>query len=183
MELKMQFLRKAFGYAKHEFLQVLPPTIYFLVMFNIVALTTTMVLAEFRIQISAHAVATMLALVVGKVVLVVNKLPILSWLDGKPLTYPIVFKATIYSVFVLMLRLLEHWFPALVETGSAVLATEHLLAETAWRLFAMGQIWIFVLFVIYVTATEVIVLFGMTAGQLFIAFFKKHPATMVVESR
>lgn len=179
----MHYLRKAFAFAKHEFLQVLPPTIYFLITFNIVALTTAMVLQEFEIQTSAHAVATMLALVVGKVVLVVNKLPVLRWMDGNPLTYPILFKATIYSVFVLIIRLLEYWFPALVETGSAVLATEHLLAETAWRIFAMGQIWIFVLFVVYVTATEVIALFGMTAGQLFIAFFKEHPAEMVVANR
>lgn len=178
----MNFHRKAFAFAKHEFLQVLPPTIYFLIMFNIVALTTTMVLAEFKIQTSAHAVATMLALVVGKVVLVVNKLPALSWLDGKPLTYPIIFKATIYSFFVMVIRLLEHWAPAFIETGNAMLATDHLLAETAWRIFAMGQIWIFVLFVLYVSAAEIITLFGMSAGQLFIVFLKEHPAKMVVEN-
>lgn len=63
----MSYAGKAFSLAKHEFLQVLPPTIYFLVTFNIVALTTAMVLKEFEIATTAHAVASMLALVVGKV--------------------------------------------------------------------------------------------------------------------
>ena len=174
----MRYLIKILTFAKHEFLQVLPPTIFFLITFNIVALTTAMVLEEFKIPTSAHAVATMLALVVGKVVLVVNKLPMLRWFDGKPLTYPIVFKATVYSSFVLIIRLLEHWIPALFETGSVMLATDHLLTETVWRFFAMGQIWIFVLFIFYVAATEIISLFGMTAGELVTAFFREHPAKM-----
>ena len=50
--------QKLFALVKHEVLQVLPPTIYFLCMFNIVALTTSMVLEQFEIHVSAHAVAT-----------------------------------------------------------------------------------------------------------------------------
>ncbi len=45
----------------------LPPTIYFLCTFKVVALTTSMVLEQFEIHVSTHAVATMLALLVGKV--------------------------------------------------------------------------------------------------------------------
>ncbi len=172
--------QKAFEFVKHELLQVLPPTIYFLCTFNIVALTTSMVLEQFEIHVSAHAVATILALLVGKVVLVVNKMPLLRKLDGRPLLYPILFKAAIYSVFVLLLRLLEHWIPALIDTGSIAGATGHLIDGVAWRLFWMGQIWIFVLFVVYTTAAEFIALFGLTSGQLFRAFFHRHPSNMAM---
>ena len=175
----MSYANRAFAMAKHEFLQVLPPTIYFLIMFNVVALTTAMVLKEFEIPASAHAVATVLALIVGKVVLVVNKLPQLRRLDGKPLIYPVFFKATVYSVFVLMVRLLEHWVPALIEAGSFLQATDEVISHVAWRIFAMGQIWIFVLFVIYIAVAEIIALFGLTSGQLMTAFFKQHPAKIV----
>ena len=172
--------RKLFEFVKHEFLQVLPPTIYFLCAFNIVALTTSMVLEQFEIHVSAHAVATTLALLVGKVVLVVNKMPLLRKFDGKPLIYPIVFKAAVYSVFVLLLRLLEHWIPGLFETGSIAGATGHMMDGVAWRLFWMGQIWIFVLFVVYTTAAEFIALFGLTSGQLFRAFFHQRPSNMAM---
>ncbi len=172
--------QKVFEFVKHELLQVLPPTIFFLCTFNIVALTTSMVLEQFEIHVSAHAVATMLALLVGKVVLVVNKMPLLRKLDGRPLLYPILFKAAIYSVFVLLLRLFEHWIPGLIETGSIAGATGHLIVGVAWRLFWMGQIWIFVLFVVYTTAAEFIALFGFTSGQLLRAFFHQHPSNMAM---
>ncbi len=171
---------KLFELVKHEFLQVLPPTVYFLCTFNIVALTTSMVLEQFEIHVSTHAVATVLALLVGKVVLVVNKMPLLRKLDGRPLFYPIVFKAAVYSVFVLLLRLLEHWIPGLFETGSIAGATGQLVDSVAWRLFWMGQIWILVLFVVYTTAAEFIALFGLTSGQLFRAFFHQHPSNIAV---
>ena len=73
----MERLRKMLEFTKHELIQVLPPTIFFLCAFNVVALTTAMVLQEFKIHIATYAVATMLALVVGKAVLVVNKLSVL----------------------------------------------------------------------------------------------------------
>ena len=174
--------RKLFEFVKHEFLQVLPPTIFFLCTFNIVALTTSMVLEQFEIHVSTHAVATILALLVGKVVLVVDKMPLLRKLDWQPLLYPILFKAAFYSVFVLLLRLLEHWIPGLIETGSIAGATGHLMDGVTWRLFWMGQIWIFVLFVVYTTATEFIALFGLTSGQLFRAFFRQHPSNIAMRS-
>lgn len=121
----------------------------------------------------------MLALIVGKVVAVVNKLPLLRRLDGKPLIYPVFFKATVYSVFVLIVRSLEHWVPALIEAGSLLQATYEVISYVAWRIFAMGQIWIFVLFVIYIAVAAIIALFGMTSGQLMTAFFKQHPAKIV----
>ncbi len=174
----MNHLIKVFHFAKHEFLQVLPPTLYFLFMFNVVALTTSMVLKEFDILVSAHAVATVLALVVGKVVLVVDKLPLLRRFDGKPLIYPILFKSAVYTLFVLIVRLLEHWLPGLIDTASLAGAMDYMSEHVVWRMFFMGQIWIFVLFIFYTTAVEFISLFALTSGQLFTAFFRQHPATM-----
>ena len=80
----MVFLKRAWTFFKHEFLQVLPPTIFFLISFNIVVFTTTIVLEEFSVQVSGHAAATVLALVIGKVVLVIDKLPFVRRFDRKP---------------------------------------------------------------------------------------------------
>lgn len=167
------------GFVKHEFLQVLPPTIFFLFAFNIVALTTEMILKENETQGSAHAVATVLALIIGKVVLVVNKLLLLQRFNGKPLFYPILFKTTVYTVFVTIVRLLELWVPALIKTGAPGSATEFVIEHVIWRYFAVGEIWIFVCFLVYTTASEVFSLFGFNARQLMKAFFHEHPSKMM----
>ncbi len=117
-------------------------------------------------------------MVIGKVVLVVNKLAVLRKFDGKPLVYPILFKSTVYTFFVLLVRLLEHWVPAFIETGSLSGATDYMSEHVVWRFFAMGQIWIFVLFLAYTTAAEFVAVFGLTARQLLTAFFKDHPARL-----
>ncbi len=167
------------SFVKHEFLQILPPTIFFLCAFNIVALTTDLILEQNQIQGSTHAVATVLALIIGKVVLVVNKLPLLQRFNGKPLIYPILFKSTIFTVFVTIVRLLEHWVPALIKTGGPGSATEFIIEHIVWRYFAVGEIWIFVCFIVYITAAEVLSLFGFDARQLMKAFFHEHPSKMM----
>ncbi len=174
----MSPISSAATFIKHEFIQVLPPTIYFLVTFNIVVLTTAMVLKEFEVHISGHAAATMLALVVGKVVLVVDKIKYVRWFDGRPLIYPIFFKTFIYSLVVFLFRLLEHWIPGFFETGTIAGATQHILGGVIWRFFFMAQIWIFVLFVVYFTFAALIEVFGLTTRYLITAFFREHPATL-----
>ena len=54
----MNLISSAATFIKQEFFRVLPPTIYFLVAFNIVVLTTAMVLKEFEVHISGHAAAS-----------------------------------------------------------------------------------------------------------------------------
>ena len=174
----MNFHTRVWGFFKHEFFQVLPPTIFFLISFNIVVFTTTLILEEYSIHFSGHAAASILALVIGKVVLVVDKLPLVLSLDRKPLVYPILFKAIIYSLFVLLFRLLEHWLPGLIDTGTMEGANLHLTQAVVWRFFVMAQIWIFVLFLVYFTFSCLIQVFGLDARQLWIAFCREHPGVM-----
>ncbi|MEE8514636.1 MAG: hypothetical protein V3S73_07970 [Gammaproteobacteria bacterium] len=178
----MNHISSAAAFIKQEFFQVLPPTIYFLATFNIVVLTTAMVLQEFEVQISGHAAATLLALVVAKVVLVVDKIKYVRRFDGKPLVYPVFFKAFTYSLVVFLFRLLEHWIPGLFETGTIAGATQHLLDGVIWRFFFMAQIWIFFLFIVYFTFAALIEVFGLTTQYLIAAFFREHPATIVDRS-
>ncbi len=92
----MNNISKAAAFLKHEFLETLPPVIYFAVTFNLVQLTTTMVLRESEVDPLKHSTAIVLALFVGKVVLVVDKLAFVRRFDRWPLIYPIVFKAIVF---------------------------------------------------------------------------------------
>ena len=58
-----------------ELREVLPPTVFFAVSFNLIVLTTDLILADYRASFGNFMVATMTALVVGKAVLLANVTP------------------------------------------------------------------------------------------------------------
>jgi hypothetical protein len=53
----------------HEWLEMLPPTIFFFVGFNFIVLTTNLLIAQYLVAVSNFMLATLAALVVGKAVL------------------------------------------------------------------------------------------------------------------
>lgn len=94
---------------KHEFLKVLPTMIFFLVAFNIVAITSAQMLREHGIEVRSILGATILALVVSKVILLVDHLPFVNKFPDKPLIYNIVWKTFLYMLAVLLARYFEHF--------------------------------------------------------------------------
>src|SRR5690242_1638312 len=91
----------------HEFRQVLPPTIFFFVGFNLILFTKRLILQDYLIQFTGFFIATTAALIVGKVVLVADKMPFLRRFDHAPLARPILFKAVVYTLLVAAARLIE----------------------------------------------------------------------------
>src|SRR5262249_30257615 len=57
----------------------------------------------------------------------------------------------------------------------------HMIATFSWHRFAAIQIWIFVLFLIYVTASELNDLFG--HGELWRIFFTRRPSELQMTRR
>ena len=75
----------------HEWLEMLPPTIFFFVGFNFIVLTTNLLVAQYLVAVSNFMLATLAALVVGKAVLVANKMSLLRRYDRAPLIQPILY--------------------------------------------------------------------------------------------
>src|SRR6202049_1850844 len=69
----------------HEGREALPPTIFFFVGFNFIVLTTNLLVAQYLVAVSNFMLATLAALVVGKAVLVANKMSLLRRYDRAPL--------------------------------------------------------------------------------------------------
>jgi hypothetical protein len=86
----------------HEVREALPPTIFFFVGFNFVVLTSNLLVAQYLIGLTNFMLATMAALVVGKAVLVANKIPLLRRYDRAALIKPILFKTVFYWVIVFL---------------------------------------------------------------------------------
>ena len=143
------FARRAGAFLLHEFLEILPPTIFFLLGFNLIVLTTNLILADYGAQVASFIIATTSALVVAKAVLVANAMPAIRRYDRAPLIRPILFTTVFYWAAVFIVRLLEHWvryrFGGDYVFGGFV---PHAIANFSWDRFIAIQHWIFVLFLI-----------------------------------
>jgi hypothetical protein len=176
------FAHRAGAFFLREFREMLPPTIFFFVGFNLIVLTTNLILADYAVAFAGFMVATAAALVVGKSVLVANAMALLRRYDRGPLIRPILFKTVFYWAIVFVARLLEHlirfW---LIEHHPIREFLPHMAASFSWHRFAAIQLWILVLFLIYVTASELNHLLG--EGQLWRALFTHRPSELQLNRR
>ncbi len=166
----------------HEAREALPPTLFFFVGFNFIVFTTNLLLADYSIAVSSFMLATLGALVVGKAVLVANAMPYVRRYDRAPLIRPILFKMVFYSVIVFLARLLERFFHfSVIERNPPGDFVAYLMTTFSWHRFAAVNLWILVLFLIYVTASEVAHLFG--RGELWRLFFTSRPTELQLNRR
>src|SRR5678816_1815359 len=89
---------KIWHVVRHEFYEVLPPTIFFLITFHIVVLDRALMLREYGLHLSSVAAATVMALLVAKVVLIADKLPFINRFPEKPLIYNVVWKLSLIHI-------------------------------------------------------------------------------------
>jgi hypothetical protein len=162
--------RRAFDWWLAQVRHMLPAVIFFFIGFNLILFTRWMTLQEHGIPFTNFFAATLAALLVGKAVLVVDNLPFMRRFDGAPLIQPILFKSAIYWAFVFAFRIVEGLLHFVREGGAVGDFPTHLLAQFSWPRFLSIQIWLMVLFLVYVTLHELNVLFG--DGELHRLFFR-----------
>ncbi len=163
--LPVRIYRGWFNLIRH----LLPPTLYFFVAFNLIALTTDLLVHDYWFRLSNFMLASTTALVVGKVVLVVDKVRIIDKFRGAPLIQPILYKTVFYSFVVLLVRFFEKLVHFAFDTGGFGAGFQTEMAAFTWHRFVAVHVWIFICFLIYVTATELNALVG--DGQLKRLFF------------
>jgi hypothetical protein len=161
-----------------EVKEVIPPTVFFFVGFNLILFTKRLMLSEYLIAYAGFLVATTGALIVGKVVLIADKMPFLGRFDHAPLAYPILFKAAVYTALVTVARLLEVLIHYLIKGGQlgGGKFPEEVLGNFSWSRFIAIQLWIGVLFLIYVSAHELNELLG--DGELFRILFRRRSSAL-----
>ena len=164
--------RRAFTWWLGQVKHVLPPTVFFFFGFNLILFTRWMTLEEHGIPFNNFFAATLLALLVGKAVLVVDNLRFMRRFDGAPLIQPILFKSAIYWLFAFVIRLAEGLLYFLRDGGAVGDFPHFLLAQFSWPHFLVIQTWLMVLLLVYVTAHELNTLFG--DGELPRLFLRWH---------
>lgn len=143
-----------------EFNRSLPPMLFFVVGFNLIALTQRLILTEQPVQHVSLALVTAAALVVGRSVVIAEKLPFLRCFDRAPLIQPILFKTAMYWAVALVARLLQAYIRYSVDHWRVDVISVPLATYFEWHRFFFVQIWILVLFLIYATGAELNALFG-----------------------
>ena len=168
-------MQKILRAIKHELLEIIPPTIFFFVAFNVITFTKGLMLEEYGIKFSGFIAATIGALIVAKVVLIADKIPFINKYPDKPLIYNVVWKTGIYVVVALVVRFLEYLIPLWRQYRNLSLAAEHLWGEIIWTHFWVIHIWLVCLFFVYVSFRELARSLG--EAQFFKMFFGIQKST------
>src|SRR6188472_1881161 len=164
------FLHRIAGWWLAQVKHVLPPTVFFFVGFNLILWTKRLILEEHGVEFSGFLTATLAALLVGKAVLVTDNLAFMRRFEGAPLIQPILFKSAIYWLCVFMVRLAEGLVHFLAAGGVIADFPTHLVEHFSWPRFLSIQVWLMVLFLVYVTTHELNMLIG--DGELYRLFFR-----------
>ena len=145
---------------KEEFLALLPPTIFFFIALHIVALVHSLMMKAEGISPLSSVSIGIAALVMGKVVLLADMLPMINRFPDKPLIYNVAWKTSIYLLVSLLIHYLEHLVHFWRQTGDFVAANKKLLAEVVWPHFWAIQIMLLVLILLYCTMHELVRVIG-----------------------
>ena len=155
---------------KHEFLEIIGPTVFFFVAFNVIAFTKKLFLEDYHINFSGFFVtATIGALLVGKVVLLADGDSFDQPLSPHPFDLNVAWKTLIYSLAALVVQFLEEFLPRLWHHQTLASAAAYVWDEIHWPHFWAVHILLCYFLLIYVSFRELARTFGET--QFFHIFF------------
>ena len=158
--VRAPFYLRLFHWWLEQVRHTLPAVIFFFIGFNLILWTQQMVLMQHGIPFSGFAAATVAALLVGKAVLVTDHMPFMRRFEGAPLIQPILFKSVIYWAVTFVVRILDGYVHFLGDGGATADFLPYLAEQFSWPRFFLVQVWLMVLFLIYVTIHELNTLFG-----------------------
>jgi hypothetical protein len=148
------FMQKILSAIKRELLEIIPPTFFFFVAFNVLTYTKKLMLEQYGIEFSGFVTAAVGALIVAKVVLLADRIPFINKYPDKPLIYNAAWKTVIYVLVALIVRFLEYLIPHWWKYRDLSVALDRLWNETIWPHFWAIQIWLVCLFFVYVSFRE-----------------------------
>jgi hypothetical protein len=141
---------------RHELSELIPVTVFFIIAFQLLALTQSLMLEQYGIRQSTFIAATIGALIVAKVVAISDHIPLVNRFPDKPLMYNIVWKTVIYFIASLLVRYAEHFIHFWRQTRDVAAANRRLFDEIVWPHFWGVQMWLVILLFVYCTLRELI---------------------------
>jgi len=166
-------MKKVLIFIKHEFLKMLPPTIFFFVVFHLIAFLRALMDEQYGINISSYVAATIGALVVGKAILLADALPFVNLFNKKAAIYSVIWKTCLYATIAFLFQLIEELLPHISKQGLNLKVIDSLIEETQWPSFIATHILVILFIALYNVATVAVNAIGSkTFIQMF--FNAKH---------
>ena len=141
---------------KKEVLILLPVIIYFLVCFSLLHLAQSLLLEPRPVHYTNYVGAMIGAILAGKVIFIAEKIPFINSFAGKPLIYNVAWKFFVYSVFVLLFQIIEHFTHKLHATRSFWASYNYLITDLDHSVFWGVQILILMIFLVFTVFHELI---------------------------
>ncbi|WP_027210352.1 hypothetical protein [Burkholderia sp. WSM2232] len=142
------------GKLKHEFMKVLPPTLFFFVILHVVTLIRALMIKGTGIPLPTTASVLIASLILGKSVLVADMLPFINRFPEKPLVWNVAWKTLIYALVALLVHYLERLYDYWKEAPTIVAAHHDLMSGINWPRFWAIQILLVTLILMYAVIAE-----------------------------
>ena len=150
----MSWPAKAGRVVLREVKLVLPPTLYFLVAFNLIVFTTNLMTRPYWFTLEHVLVATTLAFIVGKVILVADKFSLGRRYHHRPMIQTVIYRTIFYTIIVGIVRALEAGIHLELDHRGFAIAWSEAMDAFVWKRFIGVQVWLMVCFALYVTVSE-----------------------------
>jgi len=102
---------------KEELIALGITMIYFALWFAFMIIMKMLLLREYDVEVYGLSMAFVGALIVAKVILIVDHIPLGSWIEKQPAFIDILFRTLLYSVGIILILILEKAFEARSEAG------------------------------------------------------------------
>ncbi|MES2217225.1 MAG: hypothetical protein V4501_02315 [Pseudomonadota bacterium] len=142
---------------KKEIWSIIPAVIYFAICFNLIFFTGSLIFRNHDIPNPyTYWTVDLGALIVGKVIIIVNTFPFLNAFPNKPLIYNIIWKFFIYGIAVFLFRIGDNFVRASLHYHSWSLGWLHLETSLQSSKFWAIELWLFLLFFLFIFYNELV---------------------------
>jgi hypothetical protein len=162
-------MQNLFHFLAREFWKALPPTLYFLALFHIALLIRYLDEESFGVTPGRSASATVSALVLSKVHLLLGERRFTNLFSDKPLILPTLWRTLIYTLMGSLALFLEEVIPQTFHLGSPELALDQYVADIVWPRFWANHLFMLASVLLFSAATELIRTIG--PARVFRWFF------------
>lgn len=156
---------------RNEAREIFAIALFFSAGFSIIILADSLTVRGTNVNVGSYLQAIVGGLIVAKVLLLTDLLPVVDAFRGKPLMHNILWKSTLYVAASLVFRYLDGLVRSLWKSMGLAEAHHHALSKFVEPRFWAVQIWVTVILLLYVTVRELVRALG--KDELKAMFFGK----------
>ncbi|EKD70312.1 MAG: hypothetical protein ACD_46C00572G0002 [uncultured bacterium] len=146
-----------FKQLQEEVISAIPAILFFVISLNLINFTEGLMFRPDHIQDYGFITVTVFALLLGKFLIIVNNFSFINAFPHKPLIYNITWKMFIYTLLVFIFRIMDHIIHMTIIRGNNLSLTfQGIKHELVSPIFWAVQLWVIMLFFIYVVCSEYI---------------------------